>query len=305
MVYVIIVTYNGSKWIRKCLKSLQNSSIVVHILVVDNNSTDDTLEIVKEFSSVEIFKSSENVGFGKANNLGIQHALSKGAGYFFLMNQDTWIDSNCIEVLVNAIKKHPEFLIVSPLHLDGTGKHLDYKFSYYASPFYTDNLMSDLIINKTQLQEVYETKFVNAAFWLLSRYTIERVGLFDTLFPHYGEDSDYANRVLFHNYKIGISPFVYGFHDRPQRGFEIEDANYKKRKNRKQIFYLISLMNINNSLLRNYLFVFVQIAKNSFLSALQLKPKQVFVEAAVLTKLMYLLPKVHVKRKTNKRIHLK
>ena len=68
---LIIVTYNGSKWIRQCLNSVCSSSIVPHCIVVDNNSSDNTVDIIKQhYHDVELVQLKSNLGFGGANNIG-------------------------------------------------------------------------------------------------------------------------------------------------------------------------------------------------------------------------------------------
>src|SRR5437870_13044290 len=98
-VFAIIVTYNGAKWIKKCLSSLLASETKVEVIVIDNGSADETLNIVKEFGSIECVNSVENLGFGKANNIGIAIALERKCDYIFLLNQDAWIEQNTITEL--------------------------------------------------------------------------------------------------------------------------------------------------------------------------------------------------------------
>ena len=88
-VVFVIVTYNGSQWIRDCLKSIPVSSDH-KVVVVDNASTDDTCEIITaDFPAVDLLPSHDNLGFGRANNLAIRHALGKHEpDAFFLLNQD-------------------------------------------------------------------------------------------------------------------------------------------------------------------------------------------------------------------------
>lgn len=82
-IYFIIVTYNAMKWAEKCFSSLRNSSIPVHTIVVDNGSIDGTQDYIKsQFPDVELIQSAENLGFGKANNIGIEKAYKNGADFF-------------------------------------------------------------------------------------------------------------------------------------------------------------------------------------------------------------------------------
>ncbi len=97
-IYFIIVTYNAMPWAERCFSSLQNSSVPVQTIVVDNGSTDGTQDFLKNiFPEIEFLQSSENLGFGKANNLGIEMAYKKGADFFYLMNQDAWIFEDTVQ----------------------------------------------------------------------------------------------------------------------------------------------------------------------------------------------------------------
>ena len=80
---VVIVTFNGEIWIKKNLNSLLNSNYPIEIIIVDNASTDKTINIIKEFSSIELIQNKNNLGFGKANNIGIDFALKNGADAVF------------------------------------------------------------------------------------------------------------------------------------------------------------------------------------------------------------------------------
>jgi GT2 family glycosyltransferase len=245
-VFVIIVSYNGAKWLNSCLGSLRSSSIPVSPIIIDNNSSDNTIDLIKtSYPEVYIIENKENLGFGKANNVGIKYALQQGGDYFFLLNQDAWIQPDTIEKLIETNKMYPEYLILSPLHLDGTGKKLDYNFSLWISPNECPNLISDLILKEVPQNGVYQTKFVNAALWLLSRKCILTIGGFDPIFSHYGEDNDYTFRVNYHGYKIGIYPTATGIHDRYQEPVNLDKLPRNKKFNRKLNANLEILKDIN------------------------------------------------------------
>src|SRR5688572_15047763 len=125
-IYTIIVTYNGAPWIEKCLQHLLESSTPTHIVIVDNASTDHTLEILKKYEGkLELIRSEKNLGFGGGNNIGIQHALKNNAAFFFLLNQDAYVEKDCIGQLAKALEQHKEYGILSPLQLDSSGQQLD------------------------------------------------------------------------------------------------------------------------------------------------------------------------------------
>ena len=221
-VYTIVVTYNGSQWVDKCFGSLTNSSFPVKVLAIDNGSVDGTPEFIrKRFPSVEVIVNEKNLGFGQANNIGIRKAYDSGADYVFLLNQDAWVEKDTIEKLVEVAEKNPEFGIVSPMHLNGRGDALDFRFSKWVGPDFCPGFYSDLYFQRLK-EKVYETSYVNAAAWLISRKCIETVGGFNPLFFVYGEDDNYLQRTHYHNLKVGVYPFARIFHDREER--DLHDA---------------------------------------------------------------------------------
>ena len=228
-IYVIIVTYNAMKWAERCFSSLRKSSVPVHTIVVDNGSNDGTQEFIKtQFPEVEFIQSAENLGFGKANNLGIEKAYKNGADFFYLMNQDAWIFEDSIRNLLEVYENYPkkeEIGILSPMHLDGTEKKLDVFLDKYISQNFENRMISDLYLKITK--PFYEISFVNAAHWFLPKATIEKVGGFNPYFFHYGEDNEYVNRLRFHGKKTLLCPESKVVHDGKQ---VLNKVNYQQFK---------------------------------------------------------------------------
>lgn len=216
--YSIIVTYNGEKWIKNCLDSVIIDSD--EVIVIDNASTDQTLKIIKEqFNNVTLFELSENLGFGRANNIGIMYAYGRGAEHILLINQDARVKDGCISELQNVQKNNPKLGVVTPVHLNGDETGLDLHFSQFLgrskrfSLYISDSLLGNAI------QSFYEIDYANAALWMLSRTCIEKVGLFNPSFQHYGEDLNYLERVQYYGFKIGLVPLAFGVHERNQTYF--------------------------------------------------------------------------------------
>ena len=209
-IFAIIVTYKGMRWYDKCFSSLRESTMPVQTVVVDNTPCDEDAEYIKaHFPEVHLIKTNENLGFGKANNLGMRYALDNGCDYVFLLNQDTWLIQNeSIAELVAIAEAHPEYGIVSPMHLTATQDKL-----FMMIGLGQDNmpLISDLYLQN--IDTIYETNYVNAAAWLLPRKILLEVGGFTPIFQQYAEDDDYINRVLYHHYKIGVCPSIKIVHD--------------------------------------------------------------------------------------------
>ena len=198
----IVVTYNGEKWVNQCFGGLVNSSIKNHkIFAIDNGSSDKTISLIRlNFPTVEIFETGENLGFGKANNIGIKKAIEDNFDFVFLLNQDAWVtNSNVLDKLVNIMESNPKLGICSPMQYKSE-KNLDLAFSMYIKR-YAPVLFSQYTKNNIQ-SELCILKFVNAASWLISKKCFKECGGFAPIFNHYGEDSNYAERVSYHGFKI-------------------------------------------------------------------------------------------------------
>lgn len=228
-IHVIIVTYNAMKWAERCFKSLRKSSVPIQCFVVDNGSTDGTQEYIRNnFPEVNFTQSETNLGFGKANNIGIEKAYKDGAEFFYLMNQDAWLYENSMANLLEIYNQYPhknEIGIISPIHVDGTEKYLDiFVDQYIAKNYEKTRMISDLYFQT--LKPYYEIHFINAAHWLLPKKTIETIGGFNPYFFHYGEDDEYVNRVHFHQKKVLLVPGSKAVHDGVQLIRKIDLKKY-------------------------------------------------------------------------------
>ncbi|MEJ1937614.1 glycosyltransferase, partial [Nostoc sp. NIES-2111] len=114
---MVIVTYNGTPWLRRCLDSLAPATTgpVVEVVVVDNASTDETCRVIEQdYPHVVLIRSAENLGFGRGNNLGISQALARGARHVFLLNQDAYLLPSTPAELTAFIEPHPALRAASP-----------------------------------------------------------------------------------------------------------------------------------------------------------------------------------------------
>lgn len=217
-IFVIIVTYKGHQWYERCFTSLRNSEYPVQTIVIDNASNDGTIEYIREnFSEIHLIESKENLGFGRANNMGMRYALDNRCDYVFLLNQDAWVEPNTIGELVRIAEKYPEYGILSPVQVNKEkSKVLNGVIDFLSYPTHTCyELFNDLILGKKR--EVYSVREMNAAAWLLPCKTLEIVGGFDPIFLHYGEDWNYMSRVIYHKLQIGLLPHVLVVHDCVER----------------------------------------------------------------------------------------
>lgn len=266
-IYVIIVTWNGMKWIQKCLDALRKSTYPVTTLMIDNLSTDNTVEYVKEnYPEVRVIQSDKNLGFGQANNIGMRIALKEIADYVYLLNQDAYVYPDMFQKLIEVAESDTDnqYGIFSPLHVRASGTKLDKQFKDYLKTVSPDIVEDSFLIST---KKVYSVESVPAAGWLLPKKTLETIGGFDPIFFHYGEDVNYAQRLHYHGYKIGIVPSSMMIHDREEFGNE---SVYRKGEiQRIQEAYGFLDINLNtkqrwNKFVRSYSYFALDVIKGNY-----------------------------------------
>ena len=202
---VVIVTFNGKRWLQRCLDSVYASSVKADVFVCDNGSDDGSADFIEaNYPDVLLVRSGENAGFARANDLGMKHAIEKGYEFVYLLNQDAWVFTDTFEKLIRAFETG-NWGIVSPMQMRPDLVTLDRRFRrhYHGS--------------MEPVDFVQPVRFVMAAHWMLSVDCIRQVGLFSPAFRHYGEDNNYCDRVRYHGFGIGVLPSAVAVHDRQER----------------------------------------------------------------------------------------
>ena len=256
-ILVIVVTYNGLKWLERCLGSVRASEVPADLYVWDNDSADGSADFVQgHFPEAKLIRSADNLGFAEANNHGMQYALEKGYDYVYLLNQDAWLEPSTLGTLVAAHKAYPEYGVLSPLQMTDGFKEYDKLFArllperWPVEPAVTSN-RTDVMPGLTGHLDAVEVRRVMAAHWLVPRKTLEKVGLFSDLFPIYGNDDNWCDRARYHGFKIGIVPEARAVHDRAYR----EEPKEKVINRNYYMGSLCRLCNINRPLWERFLFV--------------------------------------------------
>lgn len=203
-ILVVLVTFNGMRWIDRCIASLDKSSLRPDVLMIDNASTDGTADYVEgHFPWVEVVRSRENLGFAEGNNMGLRRFVKGDWDYVYLLNQDAWVMDDTFEMIVKAFGEHPEMAVLSPVQVDANGIP-DKNFAARVKPERTAG-------------EVFEVPFVMAAHWMVRKTAVLSVGAFAPVFPIYGNDDNYCDRVRFHGMKVGVVRNAVAVHDRAWR----------------------------------------------------------------------------------------
>jgi len=247
-VLVIIVTYNGMKWIDRCFGSLKESSEPIDVFVIDNGSTDGTVARIREICKgwflettnegggwwlVDLIETHENLGFGKANNLGLKYAMENGYQFVYLLNQDAWVKPDTISKLISSFEKNPSYGVLSPVQTTASEDKLDPRFEAKCSKY-----LPDLKSHMPGLKDIYDVPFVMAAHWMISRSCLEAVGGFSPAFQHYGEDDNFLHRCRYHGFGCGVNIRTTGVHDRESRVLS--------KSQRMRLKYVGSVVKISN-----------------------------------------------------------
>src|SRR3990167_562820 len=102
-VAINILNYNGLENTLECIESirrLKQENFIINIMVIDNNSSDDSVEVLSKIKGINLIRNNKNLGYSGGNNVGIKYALEKGADLILLLNNDTIVDKSLIKKLI-------------------------------------------------------------------------------------------------------------------------------------------------------------------------------------------------------------
>ena len=207
---VIILNYKTPYFLHLCLESVQRATanLESEIIVIDNNSQDESIELVKTyFPEVFLIENQENLGFSKANNLGVKQVNGE---FICILNPDMVVPENCFETLLEFSNDKRDLGVVGVRLIDGTGTYLPeskrnipnievafQKLTGDTSKYYANQLAQD---------EVGEVPVLVGAFLFMRKAVFESIGSFDEDYFMYGEYIDLSYKLTqngFKNYYYG------------------------------------------------------------------------------------------------------
>jgi len=222
---IIIVTYNSMGHIDECLRSLvENRPAVDHeIVVVDNASTDGTAAAIRaRWNGVRVIDAGANLGFARANNLGIQQTFGE---LILLLNPDTSIPARAVDILVGALETRPDVAIAGPRLVNGDG-HAELSFGRMMSPL--AELRQKVLVRgserggpiamyvESMTRRERDVDWVSGACLLVRRTDAESVGLMDERYFMYAEDVDFCAAVRARGRRVLFYPAAEIVHIRGQ-----------------------------------------------------------------------------------------
>ena len=198
LVAVIIPNWNLRNDLVECLESIKMSSYGnIITIVVDNGSTDDSVEIVSQkFPEVRLIVSKENQGYAGGVNLGLREGIRLGAHYFFVLNNDTVLPPETISLLITTMEQYPKYGIIAPKVLYFNSPDLTYSLGDKVFPF----LPLPVPIGRKKIdhkdnEQIMDFDYLFGCALLIRKEVLESIGLFDTSYFMYYEDADYCWRA--------------------------------------------------------------------------------------------------------------
>ncbi|BDQ04200.1 glycosyltransferase [Ignavibacterium sp.] len=212
---IIIVNYNVKEFLKNLLHSIKKASqnLSTEIIVVDNASDDGSIEMLREkFPEVKLIANDKNLGFGKANNIGLQ--LAKGK-YILLINPDTLVAEDTFTKLIEFFETHPDAGMVGCkiLNPDGSlqlacrrsfpGPWTSFtKVTGLSTLFPKSKLFAKYNLTYLDENQTYEVDAISGSFMMMRKEVYDKVDGFDEQFFMYGEDLDLCFRIQKAGYKI-------------------------------------------------------------------------------------------------------
>jgi len=250
---IIIVSYNSLFWLRKTLDSLDRfylpySKYNIIITVVDNASTDDTVNVLEtEYRKINLIKSNTNLGFSAGNNLALKKS---NADYIMLLNSDMELTekSKNIDSTIEYLESDRNIGMITPKLLLSNGK-LDpachrgepslldvfFYFSGFEKLFPKIKFFTKYHMLYKDFSTMHEVDAVTGACMLMKNDILEKIGYFDERFFMYSEDMDLCRRFRLAGYKIIYYPDVEIIHHKYKSG--LSSSNSQTKKNISNHFY--------------------------------------------------------------------
>lgn len=208
---IIVLTHNTRDLVLRCVAGFYDRALLLgwQIIVVDNGSTDGTVQAVAErFPVVELIRSERNLGFAAGNNLGLRRAIGR---VVILMNSDIITSAETLQALAEELLAHPEIGALSPrlVTLDGTPQ----PFAFGSDPQLGYLLRRGLraVLHRGPMHDwavdhPIEVDWVSGACLCIRQEVIQQIGLLDERFFLYFEDNDWCLRMRQAGWRVVYNP---------------------------------------------------------------------------------------------------
>ncbi len=202
-VWVLVTNYNGAAWLPRCLNSLMATRYPeLHVVLIDNGSSDDSVAVARAVSPrVEILANETNRGFCQANNAAIARALERGARYVALLNNDTYVQPDWIDRLVEVGEQAGDLGILGPVQLVFDGEAFNSWMTTALTPGQLETLRAE-----TRPGYWLPVEWVEGSALVVKRSVFQAIGLLDPIFFAFFEECDFCRRARAAGFAVGLAP---------------------------------------------------------------------------------------------------
>ncbi|GAB1347895.1 hypothetical protein MASR1M107_01060 [Ignavibacteriales bacterium] len=215
-IVIIMLNYNGAKDTVECIESLQKIDYENHkILIVDNSSTDNSVEVFREkFPELDLYITEKNLGYTGGINRGFREASKFGPKYMLVLNNDTIVEPNFLTELVNAMETNPDAAAAGGLILAehdrntiwfGNGKMIKWR----GLAIHIDK---GLPVEKRSIKTITETDFLTGCLILFRTDHLAKAGLEDEDFFMYLDDIEFSARLKKNGFRLLYQPSAVIYH---------------------------------------------------------------------------------------------
>lgn len=199
LVSIIIVNFNGLKWLERCFNSLLKQDYEnIEIILVDNNSSDESVSFTREyFPQVHVVNNKQNLGFAKANNIGAQTAQGE---YLLLLNNDTHVEKDFLAQLIQSFDEIDQLGCVGPMlkNFDGSIQDTGIKIDRFGFP--RGNGLSDF-----PEKHIFDLFYCSGAAMCVPTTLYQQLNGLDEDFFMFSEEVDFIWRLRLRGYKVAVN----------------------------------------------------------------------------------------------------
>ncbi|HTE22537.1 MAG TPA: glycosyltransferase family 2 protein [Candidatus Limnocylindria bacterium] len=264
---VVIPNWNGRAEIGACLDSLLKQSLNATIIVVENGSTDGSLEFIRQnYHQVDLVVNQKNLGFAGGVNSGIRRAKQLGADYVALLNNDALVHKDWLKHLATALYEDAELSAAASKLLSGDKKHIDSTGDFYTTwglPF--NRQRGEPASRAISHEGLVFGPCAGAALYRMA--ALDDVGLFDEDFFAYHEDADLHFRLQLAGWQTLYVPQAEAYHQTGTTSGKIKGfTTYQTFKNYPLLFWKNVPARLLPVMLPRFTLVYLFIYCNSLVS---------------------------------------
>jgi GT2 family glycosyltransferase len=239
-IYIVLVNWNKPLMTLDCIKSIKKSIYTNYkILVVENGSNDNSVELLNNNNDFHLIISNKNLGYTGGNNIAIKYCLEHNTNYIFLLNNDTILSPDAIGILLNSAKKDNRIGIIQPkiFFYPETDK-LWCGPTSFNKLLITSRLLGNGKFDSIKYNQTQELPFSVGCATFIKTEVFNSIGLLDDDFFAVCEDVDFGIRAIKANYKIIYEPKSIIYHLESVSAGGINNYYYVFLQTRSQILLI-------------------------------------------------------------------